>query len=232
MSNAFRLARRAGRANPYLLVALVALPLAGLGIHRWLHASRAVEAAEMVGVWQIAVPEIVAPTGLQAQVAGLTNQWIALGSRGTCWFHAPSPSSPWRGQATWTESITYGHTLSPVQWPGGPPTAAASAATEETGRRRPREIKPPTLTWTYHTRPAGSRSVALAQIVISRDGRLDGNITVEAHRGADGQVRLAFSTQPPEGKVDYTLVRSDALDIDATAAAAPPAPATPAPPAG
>ena len=232
MSHPARMNTRAGRANPYLLIALVALPLAGLGIYRWLHASRAVEAAEMVGVWQVAVPDIVAPAGLQDRIAGLTNQWLALGSQGTCWFHAPSPASPWRGQATWEESMNYGHTLSPVQWPGGPPTAAAAAATDEPARRRPREIKPPTLKWTYHTRPAGSRSVALAQIVISRDGRLDGNITVEANRAGDGQVRLTFSTQPPEGKVDLTLVKRDALDIDATTATATPAPAVATPPAG
>lgn len=217
---------RAGRANPYLLATLIALPLAGLGIYRWLHASRVVEPAEMIGVWQVALPDLVAPDALRDRVAGLTNQWIALGSQGTCWFHAPSPSSPWRGQASWTESLNYGHTLSPVQWPGGPPTAAAAAAADEPARRRPREIKPPTLKWTYHTRPAGSRSVALAQIVISRDGRLDGNITVEAQRDRDGQVRLTFSTQPPEGKVDFTLVKTDALDIDAAPAA------TNAPPVG
>ncbi len=232
MINPDRRSKRAGRANPYLLAALVALPLGGLGIYRWLNASRAVEPAEMIGLWQVALPDIVAPESLRDQLSGLTNQWLALGSKGTCWFHAPSPASPWRGQATWDESITYGHSLSPVQWPGGPPTAAAAPATNEPARRRPREIKPPTLTWTYHTRTAGSRLVGLAQIVITRDGRLDGNITLETLRARDGQVRLTYSTQPPEGKVDLTLVKSAPLDIDAPAAAATAAPAEPTPPAG
>jgi hypothetical protein len=209
-----------GRGLTLLLGLLLGVPLAGLLIHQWLASSRTVEQAEMVGVWRLQPERTVAPQGLKdGAIARLTNQWLALGSKGTCWFHAPSPSSPWRGQATWDEMMRYGETLSPVQWPGGPPAAAVAPATNEPPRRKPREIALPVLRWTYHTGAAGSRAKARAQVTVERDGQIDGNITIEAVRDSSGQVSLQIYYRPPEGAAELWFEKSDALDIDSPPAA-------------
>lgn len=223
--------RRPKPFSPVLILVLIGLPLLGAGLHGWFKSSRVVEATELVGVWTVDPALSVGPPGLREQVEpSLTNQWLALGSRGTCWFHAPSPSSPWRGETTWAEIVEYGNTLSPVQWPGGPAIPSLVALTNEAPRRRPRNLTPPALRWSVHTNRAGGRAETLAQIVIERDGRLDGDIPVRTRRNKQGDVELSMVFNRPEGVLTLGLRRRDPLDIDAAPAGAPapdPAPAAP-----
>ncbi len=187
------------------------------------------EREELVGVWTVDPALSTGPAVLREKVEpSLTNQWLALGSRGTCWFHAASPSSPWRGETAWDELVEYGQTLSPVQWPGGPLIPSTAALTNEAPRRRPRNLTPPALRWSVHTNRVGGRVEMLAQIVIERDGRLDGNIPVRTRRDKKGAVELSMVFNRPEGVLTLGLRRSDDLDIDAAPAGAP-APTTPAP---
>lgn len=222
---------RSGRTGPILLTLLILLPLAGFGLYRWLHSTRFVSREEMIGVWTLTPdPDGDASAPMTAWLAGLTNQWLALGSDGTCWYHAPTPNAAWRGQASAEELRAYGATLSPVQWIGGPPSPSA-VVDNEPGRRKPRVVVPPRLTWNHQPSDSRGGILALCEITIEREGKIDGGMSLEANRTSAGEVRLRLSGRSTDGSFTMLFRKRDAHDIDAAVAAAsstPPAPDAPA----
>lgn len=219
---------RSGRIGPVLLAALIILPLAGFGIVRWLKAGRLVSREELTGVWILSPdPDDEATGGMKAWLEGLTNQWFALGSAGTCWYHAPTPNAAWRGQASPDELLAYGATLSPVQWIGGPPSPAA-VVDNEPGRRKPRVVVPPKLTWKHQESDSRGGILALCNITIAREDQIEGGMTLEARRAGDGEPRLRLSGRSTDGSFTASFRKRDAHDIDAAGTPAPPSPDAPA----
>ena len=209
--------RSSGKVIGYVLVALVVVPAAVFGLRHWLKISRAVLQEEMVGVWTLTEGPRSGPPGpMDSWLAGLTNQWVALGSKGTCWYHTLSGISPWLGTANAEQLRQFGETLTPFDWVGGP-ASAAQQTPDEPGRRKPREITRPVLTWRYKAPDGRGAHLGLAEILISRDGKLDGSMTLESTRDRNGQALLRMLVKP-DGASHYIFLRkSDAKDIDAPA---------------
>lgn len=205
---------RSGKAIWYVLVALVVVPAAVFGLRQWMKVSRVVTEADMVGVWSLTEgPRTGPPTPFEAWLAQQTNQWIALGSKGRCWFHTVSAVSPWLGNASADQLRTFGESLSPYDWVGGPASLAYQPQ-DEPGRRKQREITKPVLTWQHRPADGRSKSLGLAEIKILREGRLDGSMGLEAVRSADGEARLRLLVKP-DGVSTYIYLRKSAdTDIE------------------